>query len=88
MTAPPDLSLADGQRQLRLSDTELWNRYLALGGTRDLSQLREHVHNSNCPDQHEHNIIAQALNDAFLDEGHDHPVAYRHLYQHPPNPNP
>ncbi|QFZ20759.1 GAF and ANTAR domain-containing protein [Saccharothrix syringae] len=82
MTGTPHLSVADGLRQLRLSDTELWNRYLALGGTGDLTRLRHHAHGNDCPDRHDHNIIAQALNEAFLDQGHDHPVAYRHLYQH------
>ncbi|MFI5845007.1 hypothetical protein ACIA8K_35430 [Catenuloplanes sp. NPDC051500] len=83
MTATPQLSLADGLRQLRLSDTELWNRYLALGGTGDLHQLRDHVRGGTCPDRHDHNIIAQALNDAFVDEGHDHAVAYHDLYRRP-----
>jgi hypothetical protein len=83
VTGGANLSLADGLRQLGLSETELWNRYLALGGNNTLDQLREHVHSSNCPDPHDHNVIAQALNDAYLDRGHDHPVAYRHLYQQP-----
>lgn len=76
----PPLGLADGQRLLRISDTELWNRYLALGGSGDLNRLRGHVHGHDCPDPREHNLIAQALNDAFVEAGHDHPVGYRDLY--------
>jgi hypothetical protein len=83
VTGPANLTLDDGQRQLGLSDTELWTRYLALGGNNPLHRLREHVHSNSCPDPHEHNIIAQALNDTYVDRGHDHPVAYRHLYQLP-----
>jgi hypothetical protein len=54
---------------------------IALGGTGTLEQLRHHVESNHCPDDHDHNVIAQALNDAYLENGHDHPIAYRHLYR-------
>jgi hypothetical protein len=73
------ITLADGQRQLALSDTELWTRYLAVGGSGDIQHLRIHVRATDCPDRNEHKIIAQSLNDAFVERGHDHPVAYHHL---------
>jgi hypothetical protein len=73
------LTLADGQRQLALTDTELWTRYLALGGSGDIRHLRDHVRAVDCPDDHDHKVIAQSLNDAFVERGHDHPVAYHHL---------
>jgi hypothetical protein len=72
------LTLADGQRQLALTDTELWTRYLALGGSGDIRHLRDHVRAVDCPDDHDHKVIAQSLNDAFVERGHDHPVAYHH----------
>ena len=72
------LTLADGQRQLALTDTELWTRYLALGGSGDIRRLRDHVLAVDCPDDHEHKVIAQCLNDAFVERGYDHPVAYHH----------
>jgi hypothetical protein len=73
------ITLADGQRQLALTDTELWIRYLALGGFGDIRHLTDHVRAVDCPDSGEHKVIAQSLNDTFVERGHDHPVAYHHL---------
>lgn len=75
------ITLADGQRQLALTDTELWIRCLALGGSSDIGHLTDHVQAVDCPDTDEHKVIAQSLNDAFVERGHDHPVAYHHLHR-------
>ena len=82
VTEPP-LSLADGMRLAQLTYLELWTRYLALGGSETINQLRRHIEADECPDDHEHNVIAQALNESYLEQDHDHPVAYRHLYRLP-----
>lgn len=74
----PQLSLADGIRLARLSSDQLWTRYLALGGDSTIDQLRTHIETGTCPDHHDHDVIAQALNEVFLELGHDHPVAYHH----------
>jgi hypothetical protein len=29
------------------------------------------------PDTYQHNLIAQAINERFLDNGQDHPVSYQ-----------
>ena len=76
------LSLADGMRQTRMTYPRLWMLYLTLGGAGTQADVQHHVESGDCPDDHEHNVLAQALNDAYLEAGHDHPVAYRHL--HPP----
>jgi hypothetical protein len=75
------ITLADGQRQLGLTDTELWIRFLGLGGSGDIRHLIDHVRAVHCPDSDEHKVIAQTLNDTFVERGHDHPVAYHHLHQ-------
>ncbi len=75
------LSLSDGLRLSGLSDQDLWNRYLVLGGNSEMADMRRHVDSGDCPSQHDHNIIALALNESFLERGHDHPVAYAHLYR-------
>ncbi|QGK68301.1 hypothetical protein GIY23_00840 [Allosaccharopolyspora coralli] len=80
------LTLAEGMRLSRLSYTELWTRCLALGGSGTVAQLRRHVEGDECLDNHEHNIIAQALNETYLEQGRDHPVAYGHLHR-PPDPS-
>jgi hypothetical protein len=58
--------------------SELWLRYLAIGGNGTEAELSFHVRSEECADDHEHNLIAQAINEAFLDRGDDHPVGYRH----------
>lgn len=75
------LSLADGMDLAGLTFPQLWARYFAIGGNGSEADLRRHVDAADCEDDHEHNLIAHAINEAFLDIGGDHPVAYRHLYQ-------
>lgn len=79
MTMPP-LSLSDGLRLVGLSYPQLWARYVAIGGSGTVDDLKGRVDNDRCPDDHDHNVIAQVLNDIFIEQGRDHPVTYRHLY--------
>ncbi len=69
MTGDP-LSLAAGRRPLRVSTTSF------RAGPATLRRLRGHVPGSDRPDRYEHDIIARALNDAFVERGHGHPVAH------------
>jgi hypothetical protein len=71
-------SLRDGMDLVGLGWQELWLRYSALGGDADEQQIRDHVLGEGCTDAHEHNVIAQAINEAFLDRGQNHPVGYQH----------
>lgn len=72
------ITLAEGQRELQMSDDELWTRCLAIHSDLTPEQIRQHIDDDECPHPREHNIIAQALNDAFVELGQDHPVGYRH----------
>jgi hypothetical protein len=74
-----DLSLIEGMLAANLDYGSLWTRCFALGGDTTVAELRDIVETITEPDDHQHNIIAQALNELFLDRGDDHPVAYRHL---------
>lgn len=76
-------SLVDGMDLAGLDYPALWFRYLALGGNGTAAALREHVLSDDCPSAAEHNLIAQAINEVFLERGENHPVAYQHLYQLP-----
>jgi hypothetical protein len=78
-----DLSLRDGMDRADLDLAELWQRYSALGGNGTQSELSDHVASDRCSDDHEHNLIAQAINEVFLERGENHPVGYRHLYRPP-----
>jgi hypothetical protein len=71
----PGLTLADGLDLAGISEEQLWARYMALGGDATLPELRAHVIDPGI-DDYEHDVIAQAINEYFLDSGQDHPVAY------------
>lgn len=73
-----DLSLIEGMLAADLDYHSLWTRYFALGGDANLAELRDFIEADTVPDQYQHNIIAQALNEVFLDRGDNYPVAYRH----------
>lgn len=78
----PDSGLFAAMQQLDIDYATLWARWISVGGSRTVNDLQDHVEASQCPDAHEHNTIAQALNEVFLERGMDHPVEYRHLYRH------
>jgi hypothetical protein len=66
---------------------KLWLRCFALGGTLDGSDPRATVQGARTPTAHEHDVIAQALNEYFLDHGLSSPVVYSegldNPYDHP-----
>lgn len=72
------MTLRDGMDLADLSMTELWLRYIALGGNSSMNEMARHVTGEDRPDDHEHNAIAQAINESFIERDEDHPVAYRH----------
>jgi hypothetical protein len=72
-------TLSDGWELSGLTVTELWLRYLAVGGTASPAQVDAYVHGRPDPDSHQHNLIAQAINEYFIDRGEDHPVSYRDI---------
>jgi hypothetical protein len=62
-----------------LSLADVWQRYAGIGGNGSASEVSAHVSGCECGDDEEHNLIAQAINEVFLDRGEDHPVAYRQV---------
>jgi hypothetical protein len=73
----PGFSLSDGWDLSGLTLTELWLSYLAVGGTATPARLAAYAHGMLRPDSHQHNMIAQAINEYFTDRGEDHPVSYQ-----------
>lgn len=59
-----------------LDDGTLWSNYLALGGTRGPDGLSALLRGEHPMSALEHDMIAQVLNETFLDQGADHPVPY------------
>lgn len=78
-TPMPELGLYEGYRDSGLSPFELWAEYVAIGGVAEELEVEAYALGVLRPDDHEHNMIAQALNEVFLDRGLDHPVGYHRL---------
>lgn len=76
MTDQPASVLEDYRRDAGLSHSELWLRYFELGGMSTSFQLEACLHGALRPSNHDHDVIAHALNERFTELGEDHPVAY------------
>jgi hypothetical protein len=72
-------SLSDGWELSGLSLAELWLAYVGVGGTASRAQVAAYTRGLDHPDSHEHNLIAQAINEHFIDGGADHPVSYQDI---------
>jgi hypothetical protein len=77
VTATEGMSLQDGMRLSGMSYQELWLRHIAVSGTTGELELEAYVLGLLVPDDFQHNLIAQALNEYFIEQGQDHPVGYR-----------
>jgi hypothetical protein len=72
------ISLADGFDLAGLDISEIWVRYMSLGGTAAQPRLLAEVAGTVAISDLEHDLIAQALNEVFLDRSVDvFPVSYR-----------
>lgn len=65
-----------GRRDAGLSHAELFLRYFELGGMATAFQLEAFVYGALRPSAHDHDVIAHALNERFVELGGNHPVAY------------
>lgn len=73
------LSLVDGLQRSGMSPADLWTRYFEVGGDAADLEVEAYALGLLIPDDYQHNLIAQALNEYFLDRHEDHPVRYRDL---------
>ena len=71
------MSLEEGMRLSGMSFPELWLRHISVSGTIGELELEAYVLGLLVPDDYQHNLIAQAINEYFLELGQHHPVAYR-----------
>ena len=70
-------SLAEGMDLSGVALSELWWRYVTLGGHAEPRLLRQEVYGELEVGNREHDMIAQALNEYFIDQSIDSfPVAY------------
>lgn len=70
------LDLAEGMALSMLTFDELWLRQVSVGGTAGTLEVEAYVLGVLRPDRHSHDVIAQALNEHFLDLGAVYPVDY------------
>lgn len=76
MTGEHTTMLETARQQAGLTTVELWLRYVGLGGQGTLASVELFVSGATPPDRRQHDRLAQALNDRFVDMQLDHPVPY------------
>ncbi len=64
------------RREAGLSHGELWLRYFELGGMSSGLELEMYLCGTAVPTAHDHDLIAAALNERFVEMGGNHPVPY------------
>lgn len=60
----------------QLTHGELWLRYFELGGMSSALELEAILYGALEPSPHDHDVIAHALNERFVELGGNHPVSY------------
>lgn len=65
------------RREAGLSRNELWLRYFALGGMSSAVEVEAFLVSALVPTPHDHDVLAHALNERFVEMGGNHPVPYR-----------
>ncbi len=76
MTEQPIDELDKFRQEAGLSHGELWLRYFELGGMSTNFELETFLYGMVSPSPHDHNLIAVAINERFVELGGNHPVAY------------
>jgi hypothetical protein len=77
MTGSTDgLSLRDGLAAAGMSYRDLWLGQIAIGGHASEMEVEAYVNGLLTPEPHQYNLLAQAINENFIDAGGDHPVGY------------
>lgn len=64
------------RQQADLSRAELWLRYFELGGMSTALQLEAFLYGALLPSPHDHDVIAHALNERFVEMGGNDLVPY------------
>ena len=70
------LTLQDGMTRSDMTFEELWLRQISVGGQAAELEIEAYVLGLLQVDSYQHDVIAQALNEHFVERGEDHPVGY------------
>lgn len=76
------------RRDAGLSDSDLWFRYFELGGMQTPVEIASYVHDGVGLSVHDHDVLAQALNERFSELGRDCRVQYVGEPKHEPSSQP
>jgi hypothetical protein len=76
MAVQPDARLDRARLDADLSQGELFLRYFALGGMSTSLQVEAFLFGALLPTPHDYDVLAQALNERFVELGENHPVPY------------
>ena len=60
-----------------MAAVEVWFAYFALGGMESPQVVGSILEGSVVPSDADYDLLAQALNERFMDRGSNHPVPYR-----------
>jgi hypothetical protein len=70
------MSLFDGVVASGMSFSEVWLRQISVGGIAAEVEVEAYLLGLLEPSAHQHDVLAQAINEHFIATGNDHPVAY------------
>lgn len=76
MTEEPADHFDQHRRDAGLTRGELWLRYFELGGMSSAFQMEAFLYGALTPSPHDHDVLAHALNERFVELGGNHPVPY------------
>ncbi len=77
MASPAVSYLEQGRLDAGLTHGELFLRYFELGGMSSALQLEAVLYDALVPSPFDHDILAHALNERFVELGGNHPIPYR-----------
>ena len=75
MTAAPHAVLEAARTQAGMSFFDLWIAYFALGGAAEPDVVRAYLSGRGAHSM-DYDVLAQAINERFLDQGTTYPVPY------------
>jgi hypothetical protein len=76
MSASTSDVLDRARQEAGLTHGELWLRYFQLGGMSTALQVEAFCYGALQPSNHDHDVVAHALNERFVELGGNHPVPY------------
>ena len=76
MSAPTKTVSIPTRDDAGLSGPDLWRRYVELGGMSTSDEVDSILRFEVVPTNHDHDVLAHALNERFTELGRNHPVLY------------